>query len=185
MGDLGLRHAVALGFAQALALMPGVSRSGITITAGPLPQARPRQRGALLVPAPAADRRSAPSCSREWGTCSSATFPGWQGPFLVGTLASLGSRLAGDRLASRLRAPPHLQRLRRLPPDRRRDRRAPHPEWGAGGDLLEHPSLLDITHVIVHLPSRWLRPPAIISATEGEWFRYGSLVRVNPKKVTR
>ena len=34
MGDLGLRHAVAMGLAQALALAPGVSRSGITITAG-------------------------------------------------------------------------------------------------------------------------------------------------------
>ena len=36
MGDLGLRHALAMGFAQALALAPGVSRSGITITAGRL-----------------------------------------------------------------------------------------------------------------------------------------------------
>ncbi len=34
MGDLGLRQAVVMGFAQALALAPGVSRSGITITAG-------------------------------------------------------------------------------------------------------------------------------------------------------
>ena len=36
MGDLGMRHAVAMGLAQALALAPGVSRSGITITAGRL-----------------------------------------------------------------------------------------------------------------------------------------------------
>ena len=34
MGDLGLRQAVVMGLAQALALAPGVSRSGITITAG-------------------------------------------------------------------------------------------------------------------------------------------------------
>jgi undecaprenyl-diphosphatase len=34
MGDLNLRQAVVMGFAQCLALMPGVSRSGITITAG-------------------------------------------------------------------------------------------------------------------------------------------------------
>ena len=34
MGDLGLRQALVMGFAQALALAPGVSRSGITITAG-------------------------------------------------------------------------------------------------------------------------------------------------------
>jgi len=33
MGDLGLRNAVVMGFAQALALAPGVSRSGVTITA--------------------------------------------------------------------------------------------------------------------------------------------------------
>lgn len=34
MSDLGLKSAVAVGFAQSLSLMPGVSRSGITITAG-------------------------------------------------------------------------------------------------------------------------------------------------------
>jgi undecaprenyl-diphosphatase len=34
MSDLGLGHALAMGVAQSLALMPGVSRSGITITAG-------------------------------------------------------------------------------------------------------------------------------------------------------
>jgi undecaprenyl-diphosphatase len=34
MGDLGLRTAVAVGLAQSLALAPGVSRSGITITVG-------------------------------------------------------------------------------------------------------------------------------------------------------
>jgi undecaprenyl-diphosphatase len=32
--DLSMRHAVGVGLAQALALMPGVSRSGITMTAG-------------------------------------------------------------------------------------------------------------------------------------------------------
>jgi len=34
LGDLSPRHAVVFGFAQALALVPGVSRSGGTITAG-------------------------------------------------------------------------------------------------------------------------------------------------------
>ena len=34
LDDLGLSDALAVGFAQALALLPGVSRSGITITAG-------------------------------------------------------------------------------------------------------------------------------------------------------
>src|SRR5262249_2739944 len=32
--DLGVRDSVVIGFAQALALQPGVSRSGVTITAG-------------------------------------------------------------------------------------------------------------------------------------------------------
>src|SRR3990167_10810859 len=36
MGDLGLVAAAGRGLAQSLALMPGVSRSGITITAGRL-----------------------------------------------------------------------------------------------------------------------------------------------------
>ena len=34
MPDLGLRDAIAIGIAQALALFPGISRSGITIAAG-------------------------------------------------------------------------------------------------------------------------------------------------------
>jgi len=34
IGALEMRHAVGVGCAQALALIPGVSRSGITITAG-------------------------------------------------------------------------------------------------------------------------------------------------------
>ena len=34
MDGLGPREALAIGAAQTLALMPGVSRSGITITAG-------------------------------------------------------------------------------------------------------------------------------------------------------
>ena len=36
MGDLGLKAALGMGLAQSLALMPGVSRSGITISAGRL-----------------------------------------------------------------------------------------------------------------------------------------------------
>jgi undecaprenyl-diphosphatase len=34
LGHMSLGHAILIGFAQALALVPGVSRSGITITAG-------------------------------------------------------------------------------------------------------------------------------------------------------
>ncbi len=93
MGDLGMRHAIAMGFAQALALAPGVSRSGITITAGRLMRldrdaaARfsfllllPTVLGALLL--------------KGVGDVLLGNLPdGWQGPFLVGTLASLASGL--------------------------------------------------------------------------------------------
>jgi len=93
MGDLGMRHAVAMGLAQALALAPGVSRSGITITAGRLMRldrdaaARfsfllllPTVLGALLL--------------KGVGDVLLGDLPnGWQGPFLVGTLASLASGL--------------------------------------------------------------------------------------------
>ena len=93
MGDLGTRHAIAMGLAQALALAPGVSRSGITITAGRLMRldrdaaARfsfllllPTVLGALLL--------------KGVGDVLLGDLPdGWQGPFLVGTLASLASGL--------------------------------------------------------------------------------------------
>ena len=93
MGDLGLREAVVMGFAQALALAPGVSRSGITITAGRFMRldrdsaARfsfllllPTVLGAVLL--------------KGVGDVLLGELPdGWQGPFLVGTLAALGSGL--------------------------------------------------------------------------------------------
>jgi undecaprenyl-diphosphatase len=93
MGDLNLKHAVLMGFAQALALMPGVSRSGITITAGRFLKldrdsaARfsfllllPTVLGAVLL--------------KGVGDVLLGDLPsGWQGPFLVGTLASLGAGL--------------------------------------------------------------------------------------------
>jgi undecaprenyl-diphosphatase len=91
MGELGLRHAVVMGLAQALALAPGVSRSGITITAGRFMRldrdgaARfsfllllPTVLGAVLL--------------KGVGDVLLGDLPdGWQGPFLVGTLAALGS----------------------------------------------------------------------------------------------
>ena len=93
MGDLGLRQAVVMGLAQALALAPGVSRSGITITAGRFMRldrdsaARfsfllllPTVLGALVL--------------KGVGDVLLGDLPaGWQGPFLVGTLAALGSGL--------------------------------------------------------------------------------------------
>ena len=93
MGDLGLKHAMMMGLAQALALAPGVSRSGITITAGRFMNldrdsaARfsfylllPTVVGALVL--------------KGVGDVLLGDLPaGWTGPFLVGTLAALGSGL--------------------------------------------------------------------------------------------
>ena len=93
MGDLGMKQAVLMGLAQALALAPGVSRSGITITAGRFMRldrdsaARfsfllllPTVLGALIL--------------KGVGDVLLGDLPnGWEGPFLVGTLASLGSGL--------------------------------------------------------------------------------------------
>jgi undecaprenyl-diphosphatase len=93
MGDLALGHAVAMGFAQALALAPGVSRSGITITAGRFMGLDrdgvvrfsfllllPTVLGAVML--------------KGVGDVLLGDLPdGWEGPFLVGTLAALGSGL--------------------------------------------------------------------------------------------
>jgi undecaprenyl-diphosphatase len=93
MANLGLRRALVMGFAQALALAPGVSRSGITITAGRFMRldrdsaARfsfllllPTVLGAVLL--------------KGVGDVLLGDLPaGWQGPFVVGTLAALGSGL--------------------------------------------------------------------------------------------
>jgi undecaprenyl-diphosphatase len=91
MGELGLRHAVFMGLAQALALAPGVSRSGITITAGRL--MRLDRDGAarfsflLLLPTVLGA-----VVLKGVGDVLLGDLPdGWQGPFLVGTLAALGS----------------------------------------------------------------------------------------------
>ena len=93
MGDLGVRHAVAMGLAQALALAPGVSRSGITITAGRLLRldrdAAARFSFLLLVPTVLGAL-----LLKGVGDVLLGDLPsGWQGPFLVGTLASLASGL--------------------------------------------------------------------------------------------
>ena len=93
MGDLGLGHAVAMGFAQALALAPGVSRSGVTITAGRLMgldrDGAARFSFLLLLPTVLGA-----VVLKGVGDVLLGDLPdGWQGPFLVGTLAALGSGL--------------------------------------------------------------------------------------------
>jgi undecaprenyl-diphosphatase len=93
MGDLGLRQAVVMGFAQALALAPGVSRSGITITAGRFMKldrdSAARFSFLLLLPTVLGA-----VVLKGVGDVLLGDLPsGWQGPFLVGTLAALGSGL--------------------------------------------------------------------------------------------
>ncbi|MGC9973804.1 MAG: undecaprenyl-diphosphate phosphatase [Gaiellaceae bacterium] len=94
MASLRYRDALALGLAQMLALVPGVSRSGATITGGRLfkldRDAAARFSFLMLVPVvfgavvlkTVRDILLGPGLPAGWG-----------GPFLVGVLASLGSGL--------------------------------------------------------------------------------------------
>ena len=93
MDELGLGHALVMGCAQALALAPGVSRSGITITAGRF--MRLDRDGAarfsflLLLPTVLGA-----VALKGVGDVLLGDLPnGWEGPFAVGTLAALGSGL--------------------------------------------------------------------------------------------
>jgi undecaprenyl-diphosphatase len=93
MGDLGLRQAVVMGLAQALALAPGVSRSGITITAGRFMKldrdGAARFSFLLLLPTVLGA-----VALKGVGDVLLGDLPhGWQGPFVVGTLAALGAGL--------------------------------------------------------------------------------------------
>jgi undecaprenyl-diphosphatase len=93
MSDLGLRHGVVMGLAQALALAPGVSRSGITITAGRFMgldrDSAARYSFLLLVPTVLGAVLLEGLQNVVFGELPD----GWTGPFLVGTLAALGSGL--------------------------------------------------------------------------------------------
>jgi undecaprenyl-diphosphatase len=93
MGDLGLKAAVGMGFAQSLALMPGVSRSGITISAGRLLQldrdSAARFSFLLLVPTVL----GAVLLKGVKDVLLGDLPAGWKGPFVVGTLAAAGSGL--------------------------------------------------------------------------------------------
>jgi undecaprenyl-diphosphatase len=93
MEGLGPRDAVAIGLAQALALMPGVSRSGVTITAGRFlglnRDAAARFSFLLLVPTTLG--------AIVWKGLGDVLLgdlpPGWEGPFIVGMLASFSTGL--------------------------------------------------------------------------------------------
>jgi undecaprenyl-diphosphatase len=93
MGELGLGHGVVMGLAQALALAPGVSRSGITITAGRFlgldRDSAARYSFLLLVPTVLGAVLYEGVDNVLFGDLPA----GWQGPFLVGTLAAAGSGL--------------------------------------------------------------------------------------------
>jgi undecaprenyl-diphosphatase len=93
MGDLGLKQAVIMGCAQALALAPGVSRSGITITAGRFMKldrdGAARFSFLLLLPTVL----GAVALKGAKDVILGDLPDGWQGPFVVGTLAALGSGL--------------------------------------------------------------------------------------------
>lgn len=98
MGDLGLWHALIMGFAQSLALAPGVSRSGITITAGRFMKldrdSAARFSFLLLLPTVL----GAVVLKGTKDVLLGELPPGWEGPFLVGTLAALGSGLLAIEL---------------------------------------------------------------------------------------
>lgn len=93
MEDLRLRHGLVVGLAQALALAPGVSRSGITITAGRFlgldRDSAARTSFLLLVPTVLGAVLLEGAQNVVFGDLPE----GWAGPFLVGTLAALGSGL--------------------------------------------------------------------------------------------
>lgn len=93
MGELGPLAALGIGVAQSLALMPGVSRSGITITAGRLlgldRDAAARISFLLLIPAVF----GAVLLKGVKDVLLGELPAGWVGPFVVGTIAAAGSGL--------------------------------------------------------------------------------------------
>jgi undecaprenyl-diphosphatase len=93
MHELGWRRGVVVGLAQTLALAPGVSRSGITITAGRLyglsRDAAARLSFLLLIPVVF----GAALLKGVKDVLLGDLPAGWQGPFLIGTIAAAGSGL--------------------------------------------------------------------------------------------
>jgi undecaprenyl-diphosphatase len=93
IADLRFGQAIAIGLAQAVALAPGVSRSGITITMARALRfdrdAAARFSFLLLVPVVLGA-----VLYKGWTDVLQGELPeGWRGPFLVGTLAAAGSGL--------------------------------------------------------------------------------------------
>jgi undecaprenyl-diphosphatase len=94
MGDLSYGAALAVGVAQSFALVPGVSRSGITISAGRFlgldRDSAARFSFLLLIPTTVG--------AALWKGVNDVLLgdlpAGWEGPFVVGTIAALVSGLA-------------------------------------------------------------------------------------------
>ncbi len=93
VGELSLRQGLLVGLAQSLALAPGVSRSGITISAGRFlgltRDAAARLSFLLLVPI----TLGAVLLKGYRDVLQGDLPPGWVGPFVIGTIASAGSGL--------------------------------------------------------------------------------------------
>jgi undecaprenyl-diphosphatase len=93
MESLSLRHALLIGTAQAAALAPGVSRSGVTISAGRFlgldRDAAARVSFLLLVPI----TLGAIVLKGTQDMLLSDLPAGWHGPFVVGVIAAAGSGL--------------------------------------------------------------------------------------------
>ena len=91
--ELSLKEGFAVGAAQALALAPGVSRSGITISAGRLfcldRDAAARLSFLLLVPTVL----GAVLLKGVQDVVLGDLPPGWKGPFVVGVLSAWGTGL--------------------------------------------------------------------------------------------
>lgn len=93
IGELSLRQGLFVGFAQSIALAPGVSRSGITISAGRFlgltRDAAARLSFLLLVPIVL----GAVLLKGYTDVIKGELPAGWVGPFVVGTIAAAGSGL--------------------------------------------------------------------------------------------
>jgi undecaprenyl-diphosphatase len=91
--DLGLWAGFGIGCAQALALMPGVSRSGVTISAARLLRIGRDQAARLSFLMLAPITLGAVAFKGVDDVLLGSLPAGWEGPFLVGTLAAAGSGL--------------------------------------------------------------------------------------------
>ncbi len=98
LADLSVKTGVAIGAAQVAALMPGVSRSGITISAGRFlgldRESAARFSFLLLVPI----TLGAVVFKGVTDVLPGNLPPGWEGPFVVGTIAAAVSGFAAIKV---------------------------------------------------------------------------------------